>query len=83
MEREISDVLTPIGVEESTCKIVARDLRNAEDELLLGGNSVTSSNRLPDEESISLRWSKEVGLTAFMLKFGEGLGRFPCIQSLG
>lgn len=28
------------------------------------------------ESSQSLRWSEDVGLTAFLLKFGEGLGTF-------
>ena len=32
-----------------------------------------------DEEEAALRWSDEVGLTPFLLKFGEGLGK-QCIH---
>ncbi len=69
MEREVSEVLGPIGVDETTCRAVAKSLRDVEVDGYEGGGSSPS-----DEESVSLRWSKDVGLTAFLLKFGEGLG---------
>ncbi|KAK0223973.1 VIT family-domain-containing protein [Armillaria fumosa] len=70
MEREVSEVLGPIGVDETTCRAVAKSLRDVEVDGYGGGSS-------SDEESISLRWSKDVGLTAFLLKFGEGLEEIP------
>ncbi|KAF5384173.1 hypothetical protein D9615_003160 [Tricholomella constricta] len=75
MEREVADVLAPIGVDEQTCAAVARCLRNVEVEAHgENGNGYASS---ADEESAGLRWSKEVGLTAFLLKFGLGLEEIP------
>ncbi|KAJ7216379.1 VIT family-domain-containing protein [Mycena pura] len=73
MEREVAEVLAPLGVDERTCNAVARCLRDAE-------IPATSSNpvRTHDLESNeSLRWSKEVGLTPFLLKFGAGLEEVP------
>jgi vacuolar iron transporter family protein len=69
LEREVSDILGPIGVEADTCRIVAKDLRDAE----ISGE--TPESGASDEESSSpLKWSRDVGLTAFLLKFSEGLG---------
>ena len=73
MEREVRDVLGPVGVDEKTCRAVAQSLRDVE----VPGEDGVDSNRPADEETVeNLRWSKEVGLTAFLLKFGEGLGKF-------
>lgn len=69
MEREVADVLGPIGVDEVTSRAVAKNLRDVEVD---GGSNGYASGS--DEESGSLKWSKDVGLTAFLLKFGEGLG---------
>lgn len=75
MEREVADVLAPIGVDEKACKAVAKSLREVEvDE---HGNGQLTPGAGGDQETTSLRWSKDVGLTAFLLKFGEGLGMFP------
>lgn len=74
MEREVLEVLGPVGVDETTCRAVAKNLRDVEVE---GGNDGYTSGS--DEETASLRWSKDVGLTAFLLKFGEGLGMFSNI----
>lgn len=70
MEREVHAVLGPIGVDEKLSNAVAKNLRDVED-------SATNEN-VPHgngdvEEGRTLRWSKEVGLTHFLLKFGEGL----------
>ncbi|KAJ7616378.1 membrane fraction protein, partial [Mycena polygramma] len=73
MEREVAEVLAPIGVDERTCRAVARCLREVE-------VPSTSSNHVSAhdlESNESLRWSKEVGLTPFLLKFGAGLEEVP------
>ncbi len=72
MEREVADVLGPVGVDETTCRAVAKNLRDVEVD---GPNNGYASGS-DEESSSSLRWSKDVGLTAFLLKFGEGLGMF-------
>ncbi|KAJ7768625.1 membrane fraction protein [Mycena maculata] len=73
MEREVAEVLAPIGVDERTCRAVARCLRDAEVPAS-SGNSVAAHDL---ESNDSLRWSKEVGLTPFLLKFGAGLEEVP------
>jgi len=73
MEREVHAVLGPVGVEEKLSRQVAESLRKVEvDSGGMGGVAGT-----PTEEDGALRWSKEVGLTAFLLKFGEGLEEVP------
>lgn len=62
MEREVCAVLGPIGVNDKLSKQVAQNLHEVE---------VSTSGNAEEE---SLRWSKEVGLTKFLLKFGEGIG---------
>ncbi|KAJ7701237.1 Ccc1 family [Mycena rosella] len=71
MEREVSEVLVPVGVDDSTCRAVACCLRDVE---VRAPTSQTSGDAL---ESDTLRWSKKVGLTPFLLKFGEGLEEVP------
>ena len=72
MEREVAEVLGPVGVDDKTCHAVAKCLREVEEDEF--GPSVLSGGAGRDVENSSLRWSKEVGLTAFLLKFGQGLG---------
>ncbi|KAG5644835.1 hypothetical protein DXG03_007561 [Asterophora parasitica] len=74
MEREVADVLAPVGVDEDTCRKVAKCLRDVEvrEELTEVGHPPQS-----DEETAGLRWSKEVGITPFLLKFGLGLEEIP------
>ncbi|KAJ7030830.1 VIT family-domain-containing protein [Mycena alexandri] len=75
MEREVAEVLAPIGVDERTCRAVARCLREVEvPSAPPSGNTVTTHDL---ESNESLRWSKEVGLTPFLLKFGAGLEEVP------
>ena len=69
MEREVTEVLAPIGVDEKTCQAVAQSLREVE------GEDGFLSDTSTDDENAKLRWSKEVGLTAFLLKFGQGMGK--------
>jgi len=65
MEREVNAVLGPLGVDEKICRQVAQHLREVE----LSNEDVAGEP--------NLRWSKQVGLTAFLLKFGEGLEEVP------
>jgi len=75
MEREVLEVLGPVGVDHKTCSAVARCLRDVEVDGQ--GNGYLSGGAGRDAENISLRWSREVGLTAFLLKFGQGLDEIP------
>jgi len=70
MEREVHAVLGPIGVDEKLSVAVAKCLRDVE----VSSGGVGANGRSGDaEEGATLRWSKDVGLTPFLLKFGEGL----------
>ncbi|KAF8508450.1 DUF125-domain-containing protein [Hysterangium stoloniferum] len=73
MEREVHAVLGPVGVPERLSRQVADSLRKVEVDS--GGLGAVSGP--PSEEEGTLRWSKDVGLTAFLLKFGEGLDEVP------
>ncbi|THH04441.1 hypothetical protein EW146_g10174 [Bondarzewia mesenterica] len=77
MEREVHAVLGSVGVDEKVSRQVTRSLMEAE----LSGNDVGSHQHasssvasVSDEEEAGLRWSQDVGITPFLLKFGEGLG---------
>jgi len=72
MEREVADVLAPVGVDEKTCRAVAQCLREVEVEVHETGHPPAR-----DEETAGLRWSKDVGITAFLLKFGRGMEEVP------
>ncbi|KAI0831785.1 VIT family-domain-containing protein [Trametes gibbosa] len=84
MEREVHAVLGPVGVNEKVSRQVASCLRDVEfsvppDEgdsssgARAARASTASDATLTAEEGGELRWAKDVGLTAFLLKFGEGL----------
>ena len=75
MEREVYGVLGPIGVDEQTCQSVTKCLRDVEYD-----PEVEANNSSSDEEAQMLRWKKEVGLTRFLLKFGEGMGAYRSIR---
>ncbi|KAG1817363.1 VIT family-domain-containing protein [Suillus variegatus] len=68
MEREVCAVLVPVGVDEQTCQAVTKCLRDAEFDPEVSANGSSS-----DEEAQLLRWKDQVGLTPFLLKFGEGM----------
>ena len=82
MEREVHSVLGSVGVDEKLSRKVALSLLDVEmstgGEGPLNGAANGSFHRhassSSDPEEGGLRWSKDVGLTAFLLKFGEGLG---------
>ena len=80
MEREVHAVLGRVGVDEKVSRQVTRSLLEAE---MSGSGSEVGSHRnhasssvgsVSDEEEAGLRWSQDVGVTPFLLKFGEGLG---------
>ena len=79
MEREVHAVLGPVGVDEKVSRQVAANLRDVEFSSQSDGPSrptrasTASDATLTMEEGSQLRWAKDVGLTAFLLKFGEGL----------
>lgn len=93
LEREVSEVLGGVGLEESICRRVAvglmkveGDLANPQEEAQERGlfQSVLHSlarkpkTTLEDGSASSkLSFSDDVGLTAFLLKFGEGLEEVP------
>lgn len=77
MEREVFAVLGPVGVDEPTSRAVTKCLRDMECDADGNGHGPSSS----DEETQSLRWKSEVGLTPFLIKFGEGLGSYPSVVS--
>ncbi|KAL4072195.1 VIT family-domain-containing protein [Scleroderma yunnanense] len=70
MEREVYAVLGPVGVDERTSQAVTKCLMDVECDYNANGGS-------DDEERQQLKWGKNVGLTQFLLKFGEGLEEVP------
>ena len=70
IEREVAQVLGPVGVDEKICSSVAKCLRDLE----LESEGSGSDSRPSTIEDGGLKWSKDVGVTAFLIKFGEGLG---------
>lgn len=81
MEREVTEILGPVGLDDKTCRSVAESLREIEEETR-GDAHRTVGRPARDEESSGLRWSKDVGLTAFLLKFGQGLGTLTLLNPL-
>ncbi|TDL27783.1 DUF125-domain-containing protein [Rickenella mellea] len=82
MEREVHAILGPVGVEDKLSRQIAQSLLSLEvDSEGNGaiGNGVANGNgHVHDTEGgPDLRWKKDVGLTAFLLKFGEGMEEVP------
>lgn len=72
MEREVHAILGPVGVDDKLTRQVAQSLLSVEvDSGGLGGGTHG------DDTEGGLKWSKDVGLTAFLLKFGEGMEEVP------
>jgi VIT1/CCC1 family predicted Fe2+/Mn2+ transporter len=71
IEREVDDILAPLGIPEDLSKKVAEALRKEEVEF----SPLTNQGRHSDEEdgSSTLRWSEGVGLTPFLLRLGKGI----------
>ena len=82
MEREVHAVLGRVGVDEKVSRQVTRSLLEAEMSVSGSASDVSSHHNhasssvgsVSDEEEAALRWSEDVGVTPFLLKFGEGLG---------
>jgi hypothetical protein len=72
LEREVYAVLGPVGVDEKASRAVAKCLRDVE--LSNDGASLERESGGIDQEHGELRWKNDVGLTAFLMKFGEGKG---------
>ena len=70
IQREVVEVLGPVGVDEKTCSLVAKCLLDLE----LESEGHGSDSRPSSIEDGGLKWSKDIGVTAFLIKFGEGLG---------
>jgi hypothetical protein len=91
MEREVHAILGLVGVNEKIGRQVADALLALEDDLVdseandrnysptsLKGwlnVSVPWRGKVNGDSESGLKFSQDVGLTAFLLKFGEGLGR--------
>ncbi|KZV93917.1 DUF125-domain-containing protein [Exidia glandulosa HHB12029] len=76
MQREVHAVLGPVGIDETLSTKIALKLREVELDAR-GVRPGTRVSSIPDTEAGELRWSADVGLTAFLLKFGEGLEEVP------
>lgn len=85
MEREVWGVLGKVGVDEKACREVARCLMESEE--MGQEESSHASTTLHSRDATAVgdaevggamdKWSKEVGMTAFLLKFGEGMEEVP------
>lgn len=73
VEREVHAVLSAVGVDEKVSRQVAHSLLEVE-------SAIEHGDGRQDEERGGLRWSQSVGITEFLLKFGEGLGAFPFLD---
>lgn len=69
MEREVHAILGPLGVKETLSRLVAEDLREVEDDACLAIESAEANGSKQEDPN--------VGLTAFLLKFGEGMEEVP------
>ena len=69
IEREVHAVLGAVGVDEKVSRQLAHSLLEVE--------SAIERSDGPHDEERGLRWSQSVGITEFLLKFGEGLGASP------
>jgi VIT family len=69
MEREVHAILGPVGVDQSVSRQVALGLLEVEAGADGSGNGYT-----PTDAEHGLKWSQSVGVTEFLLRFGEGLG---------
>jgi len=69
VEREVHAVLGPVGVDQDVSRQVALGLLEVE--------SGDQSNGHTTDAEHGLKWSRSVGVTEFLLKFGEGLEEVP------
>ncbi|EJD43141.1 DUF125-domain-containing protein [Auricularia subglabra TFB-10046 SS5] len=76
MQREVHAVLGPVGIDEQLSTKIALKLREVEMDAR-GVRPGTRVSTITDTEAGQLRWAADVGLTAFLLKFGEGIEEVP------
>ncbi|KAG6334887.1 hypothetical protein ID866_4196 [Astraeus odoratus] len=76
MEREVFSVLGPVGVDERTAQAVAKCLRDVECDATDVGSTTTRAS-VRDEEKQGTEGKKDVGLTPFLLRFGQGVEEVP------
>ncbi len=69
MEREVHAVLGPVGVDQNVSRQVALNLLEVE-------SAAADRSEGSSDVERSLKWSHSVGVTEFLLKFGEGMGAF-------
>jgi VIT1/CCC1 family predicted Fe2+/Mn2+ transporter len=85
VEREVHAILGPVGVDQTVSRRVAHSLREVEfgmDSDQSNGHPASASasaSATDTEHGLGLRWSQSVGVTEFLLKFGEGLGTHACL----
>lgn len=70
MEREVYAVLGPVGVDEKVSRQVALNLLEVESTTAEQGEGSSDAEH-------GLKWSQSVGLTEFLLKFGQGIEDVP------
>ena len=89
MEREVFSVLGSVGIDLELSSKIANNLQSIEPPLpssnessssflrsianFISRNPKTTSKDNHDHEEQVLRWSDDVGLSAFLLKYGEGM----------
>lgn len=79
VEREVHVILGPVGVDQNVSRRVAHSLLEVESSMdQSNGNGQAPASAMDTEHG--LRWSQSVGVTEFLLKFGEGLG--TCASAL-
>lgn len=77
VEREVNAILGPVGVDQDVSRQVAHCLLEVES-TVDQSNGQASAASATDEER-GLKWNESVGVTEFLLKFGEGIGTCRCL----
>lgn len=73
MEKEVFAILGPVGVDEHAARAVAKCLWDIERGATDTENTGTTTSIGDEEKQTTGKW-KDVGLTSFLLKFGQRLG---------
>jgi VIT1/CCC1 family predicted Fe2+/Mn2+ transporter len=82
VEREVHVILGPVGVDQNVSRRVAHSLLEVESSInQSNGNGQAPASASATDAEHGLRWSQSVGVTEFLLKFGEGLGTCAFVWS--
>jgi VIT family len=73
VEREVHALLGPVGLDQDVSRRVAHSLLEVESGMDQSNGNGQAPASATDAEH-GLRWSHSVGVTEFLLKFGEGFG---------